>query len=261
VLRAAMHHAVDEDDLERDLEKAAGWVRNAERVAALTGAGVSAESGLATFRGADGLWEGQRVEEVATPFAFERDPVLVWRFYNLRRANLQKVRPNPGHYALAALEQHLGTERFTLITQNIDGLHRTAGNRNVLEVHGNLARVRCTGCGILEDRPGEALPDLPHCSQCGNLFRPDVVWFHEMLPEDIWHSAVTATGQCDCFLLVGTSAIVYPAAGLTDMARSAGARVIEVNLTATPASNLADLGLYGPSGQLLPRLMEKVTGP
>src|SRR5205807_4714139 len=124
----------------------AGLLRGAERVAVLTGAGVSAESGVATFRGAGGLWEGHRIEEVATPEAFHRDPRLVWRFYNLRRANLRTVAPNPGHYALTPLEQRWGSDNFTVITQNIDGLHRAAGSRNVLEVHGSLARVRCSGC-------------------------------------------------------------------------------------------------------------------
>jgi NAD-dependent deacetylase len=252
-----MHHPADED-LESALVRAARLVRGAERLAVLTGAGVSAESGVATFRGAGGLWEGHRVEDVATPFAFQRDPVLVWRFYNQRRAGLRSVRPNPGHFALTTLEQRFGPERFTLITQNVDGLHRAAGTQSVLEVHGSIARVRCTGCGGVEDRAGEVLPDLPACPACGKLLRPDVVWFHEALPEDVWQRAAAAAHRCDCFLVVGTRAVVYPAAGLVETARSQGAGVIEVNLPATPASSLADVGLYGPSGELLPRLVEKV---
>jgi NAD-dependent deacetylase len=255
-----MHPPVD-DDLDHALDRAAGFLKTAERVAVLTGAGVSAESGVATFRGAGGLWEGHRVEDVATPGAFRRDPNLVWRFYNARRARLQTVLPNPGHHALARLENHLGPEHFALVTQNIDGLHRAAGSRHVLEVHGSLSRVKCTACEKLEDRPGETLPDLPVCGKCGGLLRPDVVWFGEALPEDVWQEALAATGRCQCFLVVGTSAVVFPAAGLVDLARKGGARVIEVNLEATAASDLADVALFGPSGQLLPQLMDRVLGP
>src|SRR5690242_536606 len=142
-----MHHPIDTHDPDADLARGAG------------------------------LGEGHRVEEVATPSAFARNPEMVWRFYNARRAALRTIRPNPGHHALVALEERLGPDRFTLITQNVDGLHRAAGSRNVLEVHGSLSRVRCTGCGGVEDRPGEALDDLPHCGECGALLRPDVVWF------------------------------------------------------------------------------------
>lgn len=242
-------------DLERSLDRAAELLRSAARVAVLTGAGVSAESGLPTFRGAGGLWEGQRVQDVATPFAFQRDPALVWRFYNARRANLKKVSPNPAHLALVELEKRLGAERFTLITQNVDGLHQTAGSANVLELHGNLARVRCTSCAVIEDRAGETLDDLPHCRHCGGLLRPDIVWFHEALSEDIWQQAERRARECNCFLVVGTSAIVYPAAGLVEHAREEGARVIEVNLVATDASHQAHVGLYGPAGEVLPRLV------
>jgi NAD-dependent deacetylase len=251
-----MHHPVDSHDPEADLERAAGMLRAAARVAVLTGAGVSAESGVPTFRDAGGLWEGHRVEDVATPSAFARDPLLVWRFYNLRRAALRTVRPNPGHHALARLEERLGPERFALITQNVDGLHRAAGSRHVLEVHGSLARVRCTGCGRVEPRDDE-LGDLPHCDGCGGLLRPDVVWFEEMLPQDVWAQAEAAAVACDCFLVVGTSAVVYPAAGLVGMARVRGASVIEVNLQPTAVSHRIDVGLYGPSGVILPRLVER----
>jgi NAD-dependent deacetylase len=252
-----MHHPVD-DLLESSLERAAALVRAAERLAVLTGAGVSAESGVATFRGAGGLWEGHRVEDVATPWAFLRDPTLVWRFYNARRAGLRTVGPNPGHYALVALEKRFSGERFGLVTQNVDGLHRAAGSQRVFEIHGSIARVRCSGCGRVEERSDEELPDLPRCTLCGELLRPDVVWFEEPLPEDIWEQAVRAVRSCDCCLVVGTSAIVYPAAGLVDLARQHGAQVIEVNLARTPASDLADVGLYGPSGVMLPRLVEKL---
>jgi NAD-dependent deacetylase len=250
-------HAPIDDDVEAALERAADCLRRAARVAVLTGAGVSAESGVATFRGAGGLWEGHRVEDVATPEAFRRDPLLVWRFYNMRRAALRACRPNPGHRALAELEDRLGSENFALITQNIDGLHRAAGSRNVLEIHGSLSRVRCSKCPASADRGLEDLPELPRCEQCGHLLRPDVVWFHEMLPEDVWSAAAQATAQSECFLVVGTSAVVYPAAGLIGAAKSSGAAVVEVNLAPTGAAAGA-IGLYGPSGSLLPRLVEKV---
>jgi NAD-dependent deacetylase len=240
------------------LERAAALLKEAANISVLTGAGVSAESGLATFRGPDGLWEGQRVEDVATPFAFRRNPELVWRFYHARRANLRAARPNPGHFALAALEERMPNGRFTLITQNVDGLHRAAGSRRILELHGSLRRVRCTGCDRVADRGFEALDDVPHCDSCAALLRPDVVWFHEPLPADVWAEAENAACACHCFLVVGTSAVVYPAAGLISIARESGAAVIEVNVEATDASRLASVGLYGPSGQILPLVLEKM---
>ena len=245
-------------DLEQQLDRAAVILRQATKVAALTGAGVSAESGLATFRGSGGLWEGHRVEEVATPRAFQRDPALVWRFYNLRRANLATVKPNPGHLALAALEQRLGDGQFTLITQNVDGLHHAAGSRRILEIHGSIRRVRCSGCDLTEERSTEALPELPRCAKCNALLRPDVVWFEEMLPQDVWQQAEDAAQTCDCFLVIGTSAVVYPAAGLVESARVNRAQIIEVNLTATQASHSADVVLMGPAGAVLPALLQRI---
>jgi NAD-dependent deacetylase len=253
-----MHPPVD-NDLDVLLDDAAERLRRAERVAVLTGAGVSAESGVATFRGAGGLWEGHSIEEVATPRGFRRDPVLVWRFYNTRRTQLRSVQPNPGHRALAELEEKWGSDRFTVITQNVDGLHRAAGSQHVVELHGSLSRVRCMGCGRIEDRPGESLPELPRCDHCQALLRPDVVWFEEMLPEDAWSEAAQATASCQCFLVVGTSAVVWPAASLIEMARVVGAAVIEVNLEPTAeAQRQGALGLYGPSGVILPRLVQRV---
>jgi NAD-dependent deacetylase len=240
------------------LEQAAGQLRSAERVAVLTGAGVSAESGVATFRGGGGLWEGHRVEEVASPEGFRRNSRLVWKFYNDRRAALRRVQPNAGHRALAALEDRWGSDRFTLITQNVDGLHRAAGSRHVLELHGNLARVRCTGCSVIEDRGYEELPEMPTCAGCGALLRPDVVWFGEYLPDNVWQEAAEATAMCECFVVVGTSAVVYPAAGLIEAAWSVGAKVIEINLEATSASRSRTISLFGPSGVLLPQLVERL---
>ncbi len=248
---------------ERDLACAIDWLRHADRVCVLTGAGVSAESGIPTFRAATGLWEGHRIEDVASPEGFERDPVLVWQFYNARRANAHVAQPNPGHFALAAFEQRWGTQ-FTLVTQNVDGLHFVAGNRNVLELHGSLRRTRCTSCRAVDVCGLEPLGDTPLCSCCRGLLRPDIVWFGEALPAAVWKSAETAASQCDVLLVVGTSAVVHPAASLVPIAkdsRTPGARVIEVNLVPTEASQLADLGLYGPAGTVLPALVKGLEPP
>lgn len=250
-----MHHPVDPPDA---LARAAELLQGASRVAVLTGAGVSAESGVATFRGQGGLWEGHAVTEVATPEAFAADAALVWRFYNQRRDAVRTVRPNPGHVALAEMERRWGPERFTLCTQNIDGLHHAAGSTRVLELHGRLSRVRCTACAYLADRPGEVLPELPRCPDCGQLLRPDIVWFGEMLPARVWAEAEQEARRCDVFLVVGTSAVVFPAAGLILSARARGARVIEVNLERTGASAEAEVSLLGPSGQLLPELVKRL---
>lgn len=252
-----MHHPVEQELPEDALARAARLLRAARKVAVLTGAGISAESGLATFRGSGGLWEGHRIEDVATPHAFQRDPALVWRFYHLRRASLATVQPNPGHHALVDLEKRLGAN-FTLVTQNVDGLHQAAGSTNVLEIHGSLQRVRCSRCERVTDRAREALPDLPRCDACGGLLRPDVVWFEEALPEDIWKRAVDAVGTCDCFLVIGTSAVVYPAAGLIDTARIKGADVIEANLAPSAASSRVDVLLLGPAGTVLPDLIKQL---
>jgi len=244
------------DVLAEGIDQAAAILREARRVVAMTGAGVSAESGVPTFREKGGLWEQVRIEDVATPRGFRKDPAYVWAFYNARRENLGEVKPNPGHVALARLEGQY--EAFVLVTQNIDGLHRAAGSRNVLEVHGNLGEVRCTDCDKVTDRAGEALEPLPRCEDCGGLLRPNVVWFEEALPEDIWAAACEAVAACDCMLVVGTSAAVYPAAGLVWDAKHHGAAVIEVNLEATDASDVADVSLWGKSGEILPRLVAKM---
>lgn len=245
-----------EPELDESVANVAEALRRADRVAVLTGAGVSAESGVPTFRASDGLWEGHRIEDVATPFGFRRDPALVWKFYNARRANVKTVQPNAGHLALAAMERKWG-ERFAIATQNVDGLHQAAGSRRVFEVHGSLRRTRCTGCSEIRDRELDVLADLPVCESCGAMLRPDIVWFHEALPPDVWRKAEAAAEACQVFLVVGTSAVVYPVASLVPIAKrskSPGATVIECNLDRTEASDLADIGLYGPSGVTLPKV-------
>lgn len=251
---------VAETSLEAALDQAAAALRVAERVAVLTGAGVSAESGVPTFRASDGLWEGHRIEDVATPFAFQRNPKLVWSFYNTRRANVRTVKPNAGHYTLAKMEERWG-KHFTVVTQNVDGLHLAAGSKNVLEIHGSLYRTRCTCCGIEAHRGlDKSLGEMPECPECSGLLRPAIVWFHESLPEDVWEASLAAAHECDVLLVVGTSAVVHPAASLVPIAKrskSPGATIIEVNLTRTEASEHADIGLYGKSGEILPQLYER----
>ena len=253
------------DGLDGAIRDAAAALAAASRVAVLTGAGVSAESGVPTFRASDGLWEGHRIEDVASPDGFRRDARLVWQFYNGRRANVARVQPNPGHAALADLETRFG-DGFTLVTQNVDGLHQAAGSRNVLEVHGSLYRTRCTECGTVRDRGLGPLGDMPTCELCAGLLRPDIVWFGETLPVAIWERAVEAVESCDVFLVVGTSAVVHPAAGLINLASrranwlggGEAATVIEFNLSPTVASEAAHIGLYGPSGETLPKVVAEL---
>lgn len=248
------------DEQERALDQAAQWLKLAERVCVLTGAGVSAESGVPTFRASDGLWEGHRIEDVASPEGWHRNPALVWNFYNQRRANVATVKPNPGHHALVELEKRWG-DRFCLVTQNVDGLHLDAGSKNVLEIHGSLRQTRCLGCGAVANRGLEPLGDAPACPQCHDRLRPHIVWFGEGLDDDVWSAAMNAAYECSVLLVVGTSAVVHPAASLIPIAKRGAtipAKVIEVNLTRTEASRLADVGLYGPSGVMLPKLVERL---
>jgi NAD-dependent deacetylase len=242
-----------------EVGRAAEILRSATRVVAFTGAGVSAESGLATFRGAGGLWEGHRVEEVATPQAFAADPVKVWRFYDQRRTNAAKVRPNPAHGVLAAWQDRFPT--YTLVTQNVDGLHQSAGSRRVVELHGSLWRVRCTECGREREDRTAPFPELPpRCPECGAMERPGVVWFGEMLPADALLAAQAAAEACEVLVVVGTSAVVYPAAGLVAVAAAAGATVIEVNPEASALAHLADVTLRGPAGAMLPQVDARLAG-
>ena len=214
-------------------------LRAGRPLAVLTGAGVSAESGLPTFRGAGGLWEGQRAEDLATPGAFARDPVRVWRFYEWRREKVRAARPNDAHLALARLEGVL--PRMTLITQNVDGLHQAAGSRRPIELHGNILRDRCSGCGTVTaaaPTPFATLP--PRCSRCSELLRPDVVWFGETLPPASWHEAETAAEGSAVFLVAGTSSVVAPASTLGLLAARSGAHLFEINPEATPIAPLAE---------------------
>ena len=227
--------------------------RGARNLAVLTGSGVSAESGVPTFRDAQtGFWARYEPQELATPEAFERDPRLVWEWYEWRRGLVRRAAPNPGHLALAEIEHRVPS--FSLATQNVDGLHQRAGSRNVLELHGNIMRSKCSVEG-LEAEPradDEGVP--PSCPGCGSFIRPDVVWFGEALPEDAFTAASAAARGCDAFLSIGTSSLVYPAASLQSQATRSGAVLVEVNPDDTPLTPLADYALRGRAGEVLPML-------
>jgi NAD-dependent deacetylase len=223
----------------------------------LTGAGVSAESGIPTFRGAGGLWRRYQATELATPQAFQRDPRLVWEFYDWRRQIIGACEPNPAHRTLAAMEAHLAD--FTLVTQNIDGLHQRAGSQHVLSLHGDIWRVRCTSCPYQGEDSRTPLPELPpRCPNCGGLLRPDVVWFGESLRSDVLEAAWQAASRANCMLVAGTSALVHPAASLPLLAKERGAYLVEVNPEGTPLTRHADQVLRGPAGQRLPAWWKQI---
>jgi NAD-dependent deacetylase len=223
----------------------------ARSVCALTGSGISAESGLPTFRGAGGLWQSHRVEELASPEGFARDPHLVWTWYNERRAAHAGVDPNAGHRALARLETLVAD--LTLITQNVDSLHWRAGSRNVVELHGNLRETRCNRCGEIRQLEGATpFEDFEHA--CGGRFRPAVVWFGEALPLDAWDAAAEAVARSEVLLVVGTSGVVYPAAALATRGAAPRALIVEINPEPTPLSQWADVVLRGTAASVLPAL-------
>lgn len=236
-----------------DLAEAREWIRQAMGIAVLTGAGISAESGIPTFRGEDGLWKTFKPEELATPEAFARDPKLVWEWYNWRRERIALALPNPAHQALVKLE--IRTRNYTLITQNVDGLHDRAGSGRMLKLHGDIWRLRCTECGANWPDRRVPLPKIPPHCQCGGLARPAVVWFGEPLPDGMMKEAEHAVSEAPVFLVIGTSANVYPAAGLIPFAKQGGAKVIEINTADTPYTEMVDCALRGPAGELVPQLI------
>lgn len=246
--------------MEEKIFEAKGLIDKATYITVLTGAGISAESGIPTFRGENGLWRNFRSEDLATAEAFSKDPKLVWEWYEWRRKIIRDAKPNPGHYALAELENQV--ENFTLITQNIDGLHQLAGSRSIIEMHGNLWQVRCTGCGKVEQNREVPFKELPPvCRHCNSIGRPNIVWFGEMIPMAIIDSALLAIEKCDVMLVIGTSGVVEPAASLGLIAKQTGKPVVEINLERTPNSGLYDLSIIGKSGEILPILYGKKSRP
>lgn len=226
----------------------------AQRVTALTGAGVSAESGVPTFRDAQtGLWSDFKPEELATPAGFLRNPRLVWEWYDWRRKLVKDARPNAAHFALVQMEKCI--PHFTLITQNVDDLHQDAGSQNVIELHGNITRTKCFNENTIVQNWPETSDVPPRCPNCGGLLRPDVVWFDEPMPAEEMARAFSAASNCDIFLSIGTSTIVYPAAELPFRALESGVTVVEINTESTPLTGKADYVLTGAAGAILPQLL------
>lgn len=226
---------------------------SARFITVLTGAGISADSGIPTFRGAEGLWKNFRPEELASPEAFARNPRLVWEWYNWRRELIASTSPNPAHEALVQLERR--SSGFWLITQNVDGLHGLAGSRQLSEIHGNIWKVRCTQCQRIDWNREVPIPIPPICPLCQGLLRPHIVWFGESLdPQDL-DRCDQALRQCDLLLIVGTSGVVYPAASFAPIAKGHGAFVVELNLDTTPNRDVVDIALQGRAKDVLPLLL------
>lgn len=229
-------------------------LKSAERIVFMTGAGISAESGIPTFREAQtGLWEKFKAEELATPEAFAKDPILVWKWYQWRRQLIAKNNPNHGHLAITQLQQNL--KNVTLITQNVDGLHQEAGTRDVIEFHGNIRNNKCSHCPHVESNSNNESDKIPQCPNCKINLRPAVVWFGESIPEVASQNSVKAASKADIFFSVGTSSQVYPAAGLVELARQNKATVVEINPNATPLSSTADYVLAESASVALQRII------
>lgn len=226
----------------------------AQSIVVLTGAGISADSGVPTFRGKDGLWRNFRAEELATPDAFRRDPVLVWEWYNWRRKIISTKSPNAAHHALVEMER--STRSFTLITQNVDGLHVKAGSNNIIEIHGNIWKVRCTVCGNITENYDVPIDILPHCDKCSGLLRPHIVWFGESLNPDDINRSMNSLQNCEVLLVIGTSGIVQPAASFASIAKNAGAYVVDINIEETPNSYIVDETIVGRASEVVPMLFK-----
>lgn len=242
--------------MKEEIEKAVEILKKSSFPVVLTGAGVSQESGIPTFRGKDGLWKNFRAEELATPYAFMKNPVLVWEWYEWRRDIIRKASPNPAHLAIKEMEEIF--ENFLLITQNVDGLHSKAGSKKVVEFHGNIWKERCLRCEFERFfyEKHEKLPPL--CPSCGGYLRPGVVWFGEAIPEDALRISYSALSECDVFISAGTSAVVQPAASFVHIVLSRGKPVIEINLDKTPVSELVTVSINGKAGEIFPQILENL---
>jgi NAD-dependent deacetylase len=230
-------------------------LKTAKKIVFFTGAGISAESGISTFRGKDGIWNKMKPEELADFGAFMRNPELVWEWYQHRRDIITKTVPNPGHTAIVGFEKYYDV---TVVTQNIDNLHRRAGSKKVFELHGNIERNFCVDCGAYYNSETlEIKEQVPKCAKCGGIVRPDIVWFGENLPQDEYQGSERAAELCDLCFVVGTSAVVYPAAYIPFSAKKAGAYIVEVNIEPTEMTNYADYSLLGKSGEVLPMILEE----
>lgn len=227
-------------------------LKKVKNLAVLTGAGISAESGVPTFRGKDGLWKQYRAEELATPYAFDSNPSLVWEWYDWRRTLIKPLEPNAAHFTLAKMESHY--DNFCLITQNVDGLHQKAGNNNIIELHGNIWKMQCTAEKHVIDNFEAPLKEIPPKCQCSALLRPYIVWFGEALHPNIFENAIQAIDNCELLFVIGTSAIVQPAASLPIIAKESNTFVIEVNIEETPLTPIVDVSLQGKAAEILPAL-------
>jgi len=246
-----------ENDVELDIPSViVKRIRNAKRVSVLTGAGVSAESGVPTFRGAGGIWGKYDYRKLATHDGFVEDPRLVWEWYQLRQVEIQKAAPNPAHRIISEMENHF--PEFSVLTQNIDGMHKRAGNRKIVELHGNIWRMRCERDDLVVDLHSP-VREIPPLCQCGSVLRPDVVWFGEQLLTETVDVASKVARESEVMFVVGTSAIVYPAAALPILAKDSGGLVIEINIEDTDVTSYADLSLFGRAGDILPALWSRVT--
>jgi NAD-dependent deacetylase len=231
-------------------------LQSAKKIVFFTGAGISAESGIATFRGVDGIWNKMKPEELASFDAFMRNPDLVWEWYQHRRDIINKSKPNPGHIAIVGFEKFYDV---TVVTQNIDNLHRRAGSKKVFELHGNIERNYCIDCRTFYNSPDLEFSNTAiKCKKCGGLVRPDIVWFGEMLPPDQLNGGETAAEQSDICFVVGTSAVVYPAAYIPITAREAGSYIVEVNIEPTELTRYANYSLFGKAGEILPEILSAI---
>jgi NAD-dependent deacetylase len=236
-------------------EQVADRLKKAEKIVFVTGAGISQESGISTFRGKEGLWRKYDPMKLATIDAFHENPKLVWEWYEERRQNILGANPNPGHIAIAELEKY---KQISVLTQNIDGLHQRAGSTQVYELHSSIITIKCTVCDF-KDKITSSFSQLPPFCKCGNMLRPDVVWFGESLLQDVWQSAIVQASSCDAMVVVGTSLVVSPANLLPVYAKQNGATMIEVNIEQTPMSSDMDISLRSSAAKALPELVNIIS--